>query len=98
MFCKLENIEVSMIGRLSLCTVLLLMSLGSADLTNLVAQEPLDGPNRIFRGELLDNLAGDWKLTRKIREQTVENSVKAEWVFNHQPMRTQGLGQFSERI
>lgn len=48
------------------------------------AQEPLDGPNRQFTDPLLDRLAGDWKLTRKIRGQTVENLAKAEWVLNHQ--------------
>lgn len=54
---------------------------------HLPAQEPLDGRNRIFRDDLLDNLAGDWKLTRKIRGQSVENSVKVEWVLNHQFLR-----------
>jgi len=49
--------------------------------------EPLDGRNRIFSDELLDNLVGNWKLTRKIRGQTVENTVKAEWVLNHQFLR-----------
>jgi len=57
----------------------LCLCLGSA-----LGQEPLDGPNRIFRDELLDKLAGNWKLTRKIRGRTVENSVRAEWVLNHQ--------------
>src|SRR5262245_44677404 len=47
-------------------------------------QEPPDGPQRIFKDDLLDNLAGDWKLTRKIRGRTAENTVKAEWVLNHQ--------------
>ena len=28
-------------------------------------QEPLDGPNRIFEDELLENLVGDWKLSRR---------------------------------
>ena len=49
-----------------------------------LTQDPLDGSNRIFRDELLDKLVGDWKLTRKIRGRTVENTVHAEWVLNHQ--------------
>ena len=49
-----------------------------------LTQDPLDGPNHIFRDDLLDKLVGNWKLTRKIRGQTVENSVRAEWVLNHQ--------------
>jgi len=46
-------------------------------------QEPLDGRNRIFRDALLNNLVGDWKLTRKIHGQTVQNTARAEWVLNH---------------
>ncbi len=38
----------------------------------------------MFRDDLLDNLVGNWRLTRKIRGQAVENSLKAEWVLNHQ--------------
>lgn len=41
----------------------------------------------IFKDELLDNLVGDWKLTRKIQGETAENTVKAEWVLNHQFLR-----------
>jgi hypothetical protein len=55
--------------------------------SRLLAQEPLDGKNRILHDELLDNLSGDWKLTRKVRGQSVENTVKAEWVLNHQFLR-----------
>jgi hypothetical protein len=54
---------------------------------SLAAQEPLDGRHRIFQDELLDHLAGDWKLTRKMRGQTAENTVKAEWVLQHQFLR-----------
>ena len=48
------------------------------------AQERLNDPDRIFRDELLDNLTGEWKLTRKIRGRLVENSVNVDWVLNHQ--------------
>ena len=34
--------------------------------------------------ELIENLVGEWKLTRKIRGKEVENKVKAQWVLNHQ--------------
>jgi len=64
--------------------VFALMTVVSLSATSALAQAPLDGPNRIFKDELLDNLAGDWKLTRKIRGQVVQNTVKAEWVLNHQ--------------
>jgi hypothetical protein len=48
------------------------------------ADEPLDGPRQIFRDDLIDNLVGNWKLTRKIRGKELENTVHAEWVLNHQ--------------
>src|SRR5262245_20096624 len=51
------------------------------------AQEPLDGPTRIFKDELLENLVGEWKLSRQIRGRAVENTVKVDWVLNHQFLR-----------
>jgi hypothetical protein len=48
------------------------------------ADDPPDGPKRIFKDEFIENLYGAWKLTRKIRGKEVENKVKAEWVLNHQ--------------
>ncbi len=65
----------------------LLACLGPTAAGTVAAQEPLDGPNRIFRDPLLDNLVGDWKLTRKIRGKSVENTLRAEWVLNHQFLR-----------
>ena len=50
-------------------------------------QQPLDGPNRIFRDDLLESLVGKWQLTRTIRGKQVQNSVDAEWVLNHQFLR-----------
>ena len=73
-----------MIRKLFLSSVVLLACLSAAPVTQLLAQEPLDGRNRVLHDDLLDNLAGDWKLTRKIRGQSLENSVNAEWVLNHQ--------------
>ena len=48
------------------------------------AEGPKDGPNRIFKDEFIENLSGDWKLTRKIRATEVTNTCKADWVLNHQ--------------
>lgn len=70
--------------KLFYCGAILLLFFILTDVMALKAQEPLDGRNRIFRDELLDNLVGDWNLTRKIRGQSVENTVKAEWALNHQ--------------
>ena len=46
--------------------------------------EQPDGPKRIFKDDLIENLAGDWKLTRKIRGKEVANRAAARWVLNHQ--------------
>src|SRR5882724_3237585 len=76
--------ESSIMRRIFLCGVVLLIQLVSADVRYLLAQEPLDGRNRVFRDELLENLVGEWKITRKIRGQTVESNARAEWTLNHQ--------------
>jgi hypothetical protein len=48
------------------------------------ADDPPDGPRRLFKDDFIENLVGEWKLTRTIRGKEVENSLKAEWVLNHQ--------------
>ena len=48
------------------------------------AQQPLDGRERIFHDELLDNLVGDWKVSIKFKTRTAENTARADWVLNHQ--------------
>jgi uncharacterized protein DUF1579 len=45
---------------------------------------PLDGPNRTFHDELLDNLQGKWKITGIIMGQPRDMEITAEWVLNHQ--------------
>jgi hypothetical protein len=51
------------------------------------AQEPPDGPQRIFRDAFIDNLVGEWRLKREIRGRDVDNTVSADWVLNHQFLR-----------
>ncbi len=46
--------------------------------------EPAAGPKGVFKDDLIENLAGDWKLTRKFRGKEVTNTVSAKWVLNHQ--------------
>jgi hypothetical protein len=49
------------------------------------AAEPAqDGPKATFQDDLISNLAGAWALKRQIRGKEVKNSVRAEWVLNHQ--------------
>jgi len=46
--------------------------------------ESPNGPKRTFNDKLIENLVGDWKITRKIRGKEVENRATASWVLNHQ--------------
>lgn len=66
-------------------SILFLLAVGILERpVGLQAQEPLDGPTRIFKDDLLDNLVGNWKLKREIQGRTAENSVTVAWVLNHQ--------------
>jgi len=47
-----------MIQKLMLAITALSLCLGSMIGSHALGQEPLDGPNRIFRDELLDKLVG----------------------------------------
>ena len=51
-----------------------------------VAQGPRE---QVFKDDLLDNLAGEWKLVRKMQGRISEHVVKADWVLNHQFLRIQ---------
>src|ERR1041385_1837462 len=66
------------------CSILITLYARTADCFYVSGQEPLDGPNRVLRDDLLDELIGNWKLTGKVGNRIVENTVKAEWVLNHQ--------------
>jgi len=48
------------------------------------AQEPLDGPKRIFHDELLDHFVGHWVITREIRGTRTQNTADVDWALNHQ--------------
>jgi hypothetical protein len=69
----------SFLGSILLVLVVLASGQGSAG-----ADDPPDGPKRIFKDPFIENLTGEWKLTRKIRGKTVENKVQVKWVLNHQ--------------
>ena len=45
---------------------------------------PAGAQERAFNDPFIDQLAGEWTLTRQIRGKEVENSLRAEWVLNHQ--------------
>jgi hypothetical protein len=53
-------------------------------LTAARGEEATDGPKRIFRDPLIENLVGDWTIDRQIRGKSVHNTLTAEWVLNHQ--------------
>jgi hypothetical protein len=45
---------------------------------------PSNEKGRTFQDDLLDKMAGQWKLSGTIRGKNVEHSVEAQWVLNHQ--------------
>jgi len=47
-------------------------------------KKPVDGPTAVFEDDLLQNLVGEWDLTREIRGEIHKNRVKVEWVLKHQ--------------
>lgn len=63
---------------------LLLVSTAISQTPQKQDKPPLDGPNVRFEDSLLDNLAGEWKLSRKVGKRLEENHFKAEWILNHQ--------------
>lgn len=46
--------------------------------------EPLDGVNRPFHDDLLENLEGRWRIHGTIVGQPRDMTLSAEWVLNHQ--------------
>ena len=55
--------------------------------------EPLDGPNRIFHDDLLDNLQGQWALKGTIAGHPGDAELEASWVLNHQFLRLSEKGK-----
>lgn len=54
--------------------------------------EPLDGPNKLFHDELLDNLQGQWTLKGTIAGHLGDADLDAIWVLNHQFLRVHEKG------
>jgi hypothetical protein len=46
--------------------------------------QPMDGPDVLFQDSLIENLTGEWKISRKIRNHIDENRARVEWILNHQ--------------
>ena len=46
-----------------------------------------DGREHPLQDTFLDSLVGDWQVLRAMKTRTVENTVHAEWVLNHQFLR-----------
>lgn len=54
--------------------------------------EPLDGPNRPFHDDLLDNLQGHWTLKGTIVGHPGDAELEAAWVLNHQFLKIHEKG------
>jgi hypothetical protein len=48
---------------------------------------PPDGPGARFEDLLLDLLAGEWTVARRIGNRMEENRAEAEWILNHRFLR-----------
>jgi hypothetical protein len=44
----------------------------------------VDGPEVRFEDALLEQMTGNWKLSRKIGQRLEENDAHVEWILNHQ--------------
>jgi hypothetical protein len=73
-----------LMSRSHLATILLTSLAMTPQQPIIAADDPPDEPKRIFKDDFIENLVGDWKLTRRIRGTEVHNTVKAGWVLNHQ--------------
>ena len=49
--------------------------------------QDVDGPTRVFRDSLLDNMTGTWNLAGKILGRNANHLLEVEWVLNHQFLR-----------
>ena len=49
-----------------------------------MAADPVDGPNARFDDPFIENLVGNWDLTRSVRGETAKNRVEVAWMLNHQ--------------
>jgi hypothetical protein len=54
---------------------------------SLIAAAPLDGRGHPVKDDLLEQLAGRWKLTGTAAGRPAHNDVVAEWVLGHQFLR-----------
>src|ERR1017187_8086797 len=74
-----------------LAVVLFALAVSSAALAQDQTPPP-DGPQHTFQDELLDKMAGRWKLTGTIRSQSTEHLVEAQWLLNHQFLQVHEKG------
>jgi hypothetical protein len=71
--------------------VFLILAAGLAALPQ-TKPEPMDGPNRPFNDDLLDNLQGQWKPTGMIVGHPGDADLDAAWVLNHQFLKIHEKG------
>jgi hypothetical protein len=64
------------------CSLLLVLAVGSTG--RCFADEAKDGPSVLFQDSFIENLIGEWDLTRRFPGKMVHNRVSAQWVLNHQ--------------
>jgi hypothetical protein len=65
-----------------LCSLLLVLAVGSTG--RCLADDAKDGPSVLFQDSFIENLIGEWNLSRRFPGKMVHNRVSAQWVLNHQ--------------
>jgi hypothetical protein len=67
-----------------LLIVIVAIVFANPSMSSVPGQPAPDDSKNVLRDDFLNNLAGDWKLTRKMHGQMSQSTVHAEWVLNHQ--------------
>jgi hypothetical protein len=70
-----------------ICLSAFLSSLAIALAVHGHAEEPQDGRDQPLRDAFLDQLVGDWRVERVMKNRKAVNTVHTEWVLNHQFVR-----------
>src|SRR5260370_34605181 len=76
----------------AMCKIVCLLLLLTSTMFPQAKPEPLDGPNRPFHDDLLDNLQGQWTLKGTLVGHPGDAELDAVWVLNHQFLKIHEKG------
>ncbi len=58
---------------------------------------PLDGAGQIFNDDLLDKLAGSWRLEGTLVGKPAHHTIQADWILNHQFLQIHEIGEIDRK-